>query len=82
MAGRRAPIHGTIGLNVDRIGCEITFELAVDGGQTWDTHRTFHENTFTYEQGTRRICVGQIVFVSLLNLMEATTFAALLTTTA
>jgi len=82
MTSRRTTIHGTIRLNVDRIGSELAFELAIDAGQTWHTHRTFHENTFTYEQGTRRICVGHIVFVSLLNLKEATTFAALLITTA
>ena len=82
MIGGRATIHGTIGLDVDRIGSELAFELAIDGGQTWHAHRTFHENTFTYEQGTRRICVGHIVFVSLLDLMETATFAVLLTTTA
>ena len=82
MTRRRAAIHGAIGLNVNRIGSQLAFELAIDAGLTRHAHRTFHENTFTYEQGTRRICVGHIVFASLLDLMETANIAALLTTTA
>jgi hypothetical protein len=55
---------------VDSVGSQLAFEFAIDAGQTRHTHRTFHENTFTYKQGTRRVCIGHIVFMRLLRLME------------